>query len=273
MWDAIARIPDASLWEVRCELRARLVREARERSVADRLSRGEPPEYVEAALRVFDPEVLTIGFARRVATYKRLYLLTRHLERGLPLLADRAQPMQLVIAGKAHPADREAKETLRGVFSLRHAPNVASRTVFLEDYDLHLAPCVVAGVDLWLNLPRPPQEASGTSGMKVAVNGGLNLSVMDGWWCEAYDGESGWAISAGSADPQQQDDIDATALFNLLNGEIIPMFYERNADGIPVRWLARVRTSMRRVIPRFSADRMLRDYIRTLYDDKRQAPR
>jgi starch phosphorylase len=273
MWDAIARIPDANLWEVRCELRGRLVREARERSVADRLSRGEPPEYVEAALRVFEPEALTIGFARRVATYKRLYLLVRHLDRGLPLLADRERPVQLVVAGKAHPADRDAKETLRGLFDLRHAPNVASRTVFLEDYDLHLAPFVVAGVDLWLNLPRPPQEASGTSGMKVAVNGGLNLSVLDGWWCEAYDGESGWAIASGGADPQQQDDIDATALFNLLSGEIIPMFYERNADGIPVRWLARVRRSMRRVIPRFSADRMLRDYIRTLYDDKSQAPR
>jgi len=199
--------------------------------------------------------------------------LTRQLDRALQLLADTERPLQVVIAGKAHPADHEAKETLRGLFALRHAPNVASRTVFLEDYDLHLAPCIVAGVDLWLNLPRLPHEASGTSGMKVAVNGGLNLSVLDGWWCEAYDGENGWAITSGESDPDLQDTRDATALFNLLSDEVIPLFYERSADGIPVRWLTRVRASMRRVIPRFSADRMLREYIHKLYDDKGQTPR
>ncbi|HTF34207.1 MAG TPA: alpha-glucan family phosphorylase [Myxococcota bacterium] len=268
MWDAIARIPDAELWQVRCELRERLVRTARERSVTDRLARGEAPSYVEAALHVFDPTVLTVGFARRVATYKRLHLLTRQLDRALRLLADMERPIQVLIAGKAHPADREAKETLRALFELRHAPNVASRTVFLEDYDLELAPCLVAGVDLWLNLPRPPQEASGTSGMKVTVNGGLNLSVMDGWWSEAYDGESGWAIASGAADPERQDDIDSTALFNLLSNEIVPLFYERNADGLPVRWLTRIKTAMRRLIPRFSADRMLRGYVHTLYEMK-----
>ena len=268
IWDAIAKMPDAELWQVRCELREQLVQEARERSVSDRLARGEAPNYVEAALRVFDPMALTIGFARRVATYKRLHLLTRQLDRALHLLADPERPIQVLIAGKAHPADREAKQTLRGLFELRHAPNVASRTVFLEDYDLKFAPCLVAGVDLWLNLPRPPQEASGTSGMKVVVNGGLNLSVMDGWWSEAYDGESGWAIASGTADAEQQDDIDATALFNLLGNEVIPLFYERNADGIPKRWLTRVKTSMRRLIPRFSAERMLRGYMHALYEEK-----
>jgi len=268
MWDAIAQIPDAALWQVRRELRGRLVNEARERSVTDRLARGEPPSYVESALRVFDPSALTIGFGRRVATYKRLHLLTRQLDRALQLLADRDRPIQVLIAGKAHPADREAKETLRGLLELRHAPNVASRTVFLEDYDLTLAPCLVAGVDLWLNLPRPPQEACGTSGMKIAVNGGLNLSVIDGWWAEAYDGESGWAIASGAGDPEPQDDIDAAALFNVLSNEVIPLFYERNAEGLPVRWLSRVKTSMRRLIPRFSADRMLRGYVQTLYQEK-----
>jgi glycogen phosphorylase len=268
MWDAITQIPDAQLWEVRCALRGRLVHEAHERSVVDRLARGEPPDYVEAAQRVFDPTALTIGFARRVATYKRLHLLTRQLDRALHLLADLERPVQVLIAGKAHPADREAKETLRGLFDRRHAPNVASRTVFLEDYDLELTPFLVAGVDLWLNLPRPPQEASGTSGMKIAVNGGLNLSVMDGWWCEAYDSDSGWAIASGAADAERQDDIDAAALFNLLSSEVIPLFYDRDSDGIPVRWLARVRTSMRRLIPRFSADRMLREYVHALYAEK-----
>ena len=267
MWDEIARIPDADLWHVRCELRERLVHEARERSVMDRLGRGESPDYVEAAERVFDPTALTIGFGRRVAIYKRLHLLTRQLDRALQLLSDTKRPIQVVIAGKAHPGDREAKETLRDLFALRHAPNVASRTVFLEDYDLELAPVLVAGVDLWLNLPRPPQEASGTSGMKVAVNGGLNLSVLDGWWCEAYDGESGWAIASGAADAERQDDLDAAALFNILAGEVVPLFYERDADGIPVRWLARMRRSMQHIIPCFSADRMLRGYMHVLYGE------
>jgi glycogen phosphorylase len=265
MWDAITQISDGQLWQVRCELRRRLVHEAHERSVVDRLARGESPDYVEAAQRVFDPMALTIGFARRVATYKRLHLLTRQLDRALQLFADTVRPIQVVIAGKAHPADREAKETLRELFEMRHAPNVASRTVFLEDYDLELTPFLVAGVDLWLNLPRPPHEASGTSGMKIAVNGGLNLSVMDGWWCEAYDSDSGWAIASGAGDAERQDDVDAGALFNLLSSEVIPLFYERDSDGIPVRWLARVRSSMRRLIPGFSADRMLHEYVHTLY--------
>jgi starch phosphorylase len=268
MWEGISRIPDAELWQVRCQLRECLVQSARERSVSDRVGRGEAASYVESALRVFDPTALTLGFARRVATYKRLHLLTRQLDRALRLLANFERPVQLVIAGKAHPADREAKETLRSLFDLRNAPNVASRTVFIEDYDLQFAACLVAGVDLWLNLPRPPFEACGTSGMKVAVNGGLNLSVLDGWWSEAYDGESGWAIASRGGDPEQQDDVDAAALFNLLGSEVIPLFYERNLEGIPLRWLARVKTSMRRLIPRFSADRMLQGYLSTLYLEK-----
>ena len=265
VWDSISRIPDAELWRVRQELRTILVLVARERSVADRLARGESPDYVEAALRMFDPNALTIGFARRVATYKRLHLLTRHADRALRLLANAERPIQLVIAGKAHPSDEEAKEALRGVFELRSAPWVASRVVFLEDYDLRFAPAIVAGVDLWLNLPRPPMEASGTSGMKVALNGGLNLSVLDGWWCEGYDPETGWAIDSREADVHAQDDLDAATLFSLVGGEVIPLFYERDAEGIPTRWLARVRASMQRLIPRFSTDRMIREYIAALY--------
>jgi len=265
VWDAVARIPDADLWAVRQRLRRELVEDARERSVAMRLARGEAPDYVEAATRAYDPEILTIGFARRVATYKRLHLLTLHLERGLRLLGDPERPIQLLIAGKAHPADQEAKQALQRMLELRGAPNVERRIVFLEDYDLHLAPRVVAGVDLWLNLPRPPLEASGTSGMKVALNGGINLSVLDGWWAEAYDGESGWAIASAPGDSRTQDAVDAAALYNLLEGEVVPLFYERNRDGIPDRWLARVKAAMRRLIPRFSAERMLRDYIDTIY--------
>jgi len=265
LWERVAAIPDEELWSVRGLLRGRLVEYARERSVFDRLARGEPADYVEGAERVFDPDHLTIGFARRVATYKRLYLLTRHLERGLRLLADTSRPIQLVIAGKAHPSDREAKETLAALLQARRAPNVGSHIVFLEDYDLHKAPRIVAGVDLWLNLPRPPLEASGTSGMKVVLNGGLNLSVLDGWWEEAYDGECGWGIASPEADPAAQDDRDAAALFNLLENQVIPLFYERGADGIPHRWLAHVKTSMARLIPRFNAERMLREYVEKLY--------
>jgi starch phosphorylase len=264
-WSGIAAIPDEDLWQTRSELRMKLVEFVREKSVFDRLARGEPQEYVEAAARVFDPDALTIGFARRVATYKRLHLLTRNLERGLRLLANESRPIQLVIAGKAHPSDDEAKHTLRAVMEARRAPHVGSRIAFLEDYDLHMAGTIVAGVDLWLNFPRPPLEASGTSGMKVVLNGGLNLSVLDGWWEEGYDGETGWAIESLPGEPEAQDDHDSARLFDLLEDEVLPLFYDCDERGLPQRWIARVRTSMQRLIPRFSADRMLQEYLTQVY--------
>ena len=244
MWERVAAIPDAELWAVRCEQREALVHYVREQSVRDRLGRGETPDYVEAAARAFDPKTLTIGFARRVATYKRFYLLSRFPERGLRLLGDGPTQIQIIVAGKAHPQDGEAKQALSGFFQMKRAPGVSRRIVFLEDYDLHMAPRFVSGVDLWLNLPRPPLEASGTSGMKVALNGGLNLSVLDGWWAEAYDGENGWAIASPPGDPHMQDDHDAGALLDLLELEAIPLFYERDANGIPRGWLQRIKTSM-----------------------------
>ena len=268
MWERVAAIPDAELWAVRCEQREALVRYVREQSMRDRLGRGETPEYVEAAARAFDPNALTIGFARRMATYKRFYLLSRFPERGLRFLGDGATGIQIIVAGKAHPQDGEAKHALSGFIQMKRAPEVARRIVFLEDYDLHMAPRLVSGVDLWLNLPRPPLEASGTSGMKVALNGGLNLSVLDGWWAEAYDGENGWAIGSPPGDPQAQDDHDAGALLDLLELEVIPLFYKRDANGIPRGWLQRVKTSMCTLIPQFTAERMLRDYVRTMYVDQ-----
>jgi starch phosphorylase len=264
-WERVSDIPDADLWAVRGALRRALVDYARDRSVFARLSRGEPPDYIEAAARVFDPGVLTIGFARRVATYKRLHLLIRQLDRSLRLLADEEHPIQLVIAGKAHPADEEAKQTLRNIMAARRAPHVGSRIVFLEDYDMGMARQIVAGADLWLNLPRPPLEASGTSGMKVVLNGGLNLSVLDGWWIEAYDGENGWGFASPDGDPQIQDDRDSTTTLDLLEHEIVPLFYDVGADGIPHRWLERVKCSMRRLIPQFSADRMMSEYWSRVY--------
>lgn len=265
VWAQVADIPDADLWGVRCRLRAALVEYAREQSVPLRLARGEAPDYVDAATRTFDPSVLTIGFARRVATYKRLGLLLRQPAEALGLLADQRRPIQLIIAGKAHPQDDEAKRTLQQVLELRRAPHVGSRVVLLEDYDLHMAPRIVAGVDLWVNLPRPPQEACGTSGMKVVLNGGLNLSVLDGWWSESCDDEVGWGIASPDADPDTQDDHDARVLIGLLRDRIIPLFYDRDEDGLPRSWIARMKASMQRLIPRFSAQRMMRDYVETLY--------
>jgi len=265
LWQQIASIPDAELWAVRNTLREQFVEYMRAQSIRARLSRGEAPDYVEAAATAFDPAVLTIGFARRVATYKRLHLFTRRLDRGLRLLADGAHPIQVVIAGKAHPQDEEAKQALRAVLALRRNPYVGSRMSYLEDYDLTMASRLVAGVDLWVNVPRPPFEASGTSGMKVVLNGGLNLSVLDGWWIEGYDGETGWAIASPDTEPAAQDDHDADALYDLLEHEVIPLFYDRDRDGLPRGWIRRMKTSMTRLIPRFSAERMVREYMTTLY--------
>jgi len=262
MWNALDAIPDAALWATRNQLRARLVDHVRETSTMHRLRRGEPHDYVEAAARVFDPEVLTIGFARRVATYKRLYLLTHDLDRALALLEHADRPIQVLIAGKAHPQDDEAKHTLQQLMANRRTADFGSRVVFLEDYDLHLAPRLIGGCDVWLNLPRPPLEASGTSGMKSMLNGGLQLSVLDGWWEEAYDDEVGWAIETPKADAGTQDAHDASALFDLCENAVAPSFYDRDAGGVPVDWVRRIRTSMRRLVPRFASHRMLRDYER-----------
>jgi len=265
LWKQIEAIPDAELWEVRCRLRRALIDYVREESMLNRLRRGEREEHVEAAAQTFDPAALTIGFARRLATYKRFYLLTHLPQRAAHLLGASSRPIQLVLAGKAHPKDDEAKRSFQALFTLKRLPEVSRRVVFLEDYDLHMAPRIVAGVDLWLNLPRPPLEASGTSGMKVVLNGGLHLSVLDGWWAEAYDGENGWAIASPEVDPPSQDDHDAHAMLDLLEQEVIPLFYDRDEDGIPHRWLRRVKASMKSLIPRFTAERMLRDYITRLY--------
>ena len=266
-WERIATIPDRDLWQVRCAQKEGFIHYVREQSIRDRLARGEEPAYVEAAARAFDPNVLTVGFARRMATYKRFYLLGRFPERALRLIADGPTPIQLIVAGKAHPQDREAKEALHNFFQIKHAPAVGERVAFLEDYDLNMAPRIVSGVDLWLNLPRPPLEASGTSGMKVTLNGGLNLSVLDGWWAEAYDGRNGWGIESRAADAHVQDDHDAAAVLDLLDREVIPLFYERDANGLPRRWVQKIKHAMRTLIPRFTAERMLREYVEKMYTE------
>lgn len=205
--------------------------------------------------------MLTLGFARRVATYKRLDLLTRDPEWTLSLLGGKC-PVQVVLAGKAHPRDEEAKRVLQRLFGMKGAKVVGQRVVFLDDYDLATAAWLVRGCDVWLNVPRPPLEASGTSGMKSVINGGLQLSVLDGWWAEGYDGENGWAL-AGDVDPDHhaQDERDAATLHQLLDSEVLPAFYERDGDGPPAAWLARLRASLKTLAPRFSATRMLSEYV------------
>jgi starch phosphorylase len=215
---------------------------------------------VNAARATFDPDVLTIGFARRAATYKRLALLAHDPERTLALLGGE-RPVQVILAGKAHPRDEDAKRVLQGMFRLKESPVVGTRVIFLDDYDLATAAWLVRGCDVWLNLPRPPLEASGTSGMKSAVNGGLQLSVLDGWWAEAYDGSNGWALPGDvDQDHGAQDARDSAELYRLLEDEVVPAFYARDEHGIPRAWLDRMRASLRTLAPAFSATRMLAGY-------------
>jgi starch phosphorylase len=265
LWSAVDRISDADLWAARERQRADLVSFIRERSTEDRLARGDAREYVEAAARAFDPDVLTIGFARRVATYKRLGLLMRDPEWTMSLLGG-DRPVQVVLAGKAHPRDDEAKRSVQALFGLKHAKIIGERVVFLDDYDLEVGARLVRGCDVWLNLPRPPLEASGTSGMKAAVNGALQVSVLDGWWAEAYDGDNGWALPGDvDHDHDAQDTRDAGALHQVFDDEVLPTFYDRDSSGLPVAWLARMRASLRTLGPRFCATRMLAEYASRRY--------
>jgi starch phosphorylase len=260
-WRAVENIPDADLWAARGAQRAQLVEEVRLRSATERLLRGDVREYVGAAASTFDPDVLTIGFARRVATYKRLELLIRDPEWTISLLGG-ACPVQVVLAGKAHPRDDEAKRVLQRLFGMKGARIVGERVVFLDDYDLATAAWLVRGCDVWLNVPRPPLEASGTSGMKSVINGGLQLSVLDGWWAEGYDGENGWGLPGEvDSDHHAQDERDVALLHQTLDAEVLPAFYERDGDRPPAAWLARIRASLKTLAPRFSATRMLSEYL------------
>ncbi len=264
-WAAMDGISDQELWDARNLQRAAMVEFVRDRSMADRLARGETHEYVQAAARAFDPKVLTIGFARRAATYKRLHLLVQDTQRSLGLLAGE-HPVQIVLAGKAHPSDNDAKMVVQRIFSIKDEPQVSSRVIYLHDYDLAMAARMVQGCDVWVNLPRPPLEASGTSGMKSAANGGLQLSVLDGWWAEGHEETNGWALSGEvDGDEGAQDARDTAELHRLLSDEIVPAFYARESSGIPEAWIARVRASMRTLAPAFSAGRMLDDYSARIY--------
>ncbi|HEX6032210.1 MAG TPA: alpha-glucan family phosphorylase [Tepidiformaceae bacterium] len=259
-WAAADAIPDGELWALRRQLRGELVSYIQERSVQDRLARGRSPAYAEGAAREWDADTLTVGFARRIATYKRLHLLTLYPERAVRLISS-GRGAQLVLAGKAHPQDEEAKRTVAGIFAIDEWPGVGEHVVFLDEYDIATAQRLVAGCDLWINLPRPPLEASGTSGMKSVLNGGLQLSVLDGWWAEAFAGDNGWAIRGDERpDASQQDADDAGTLLDLLEQQVLPLFYERDADGVARGWVRMVKRSLSSLGPLVNATRMLEDY-------------
>jgi starch phosphorylase len=269
--DGVAKLSAVELWAMRAGNRAELVTFVRERLV----QQGGPELSPSAVKDVFDPNILTIGFARRFALYKRPNLLLHDAERLIRILTDQQRPVQLVVAGKAHPADEPGKALIKTWIQFVARPEVCKRVVFLTDYDMLLAEYLVRGVDLWINTPRRPWEACGTSGMKVLVNGGLNLSELDGWWAEAYTPEVGWAIGDGRehGDDPKWDAVEAEQLYTLLEKEIAPSFYARDAAGIPQAWIEKVRQSMARLTPRFSANRAVREYVEQYYLPAAQAYR
>ncbi|MBN1482701.1 glycosyltransferase family 1 protein [candidate division KSB1 bacterium] len=270
MWDNIDQIPDEELWRTHERRRERLVAFARRR-LANRLKKlGAHPGDVERAIEVLKPEVLTIGFARRFAAYKRAYLFFRDQERLKKILNHPEHPVQMIIAGKAHPADKIGKEILKNIMSIIAQDDFRDKIVFLENYDMKVASYILQGVDIWLNNPRRPREASGTSGMKASANGVLNLSILDGWWDEAYEMNKniGWAIGRGEekfTSEEEQDDIDSAELYHILETDVIPTFYDRGRSGIPREWLKMMKTNMKTVCPYFNTNRMVRNYLHDFY--------
>jgi glycogen phosphorylase len=266
-WEAVASIPLNKIWSVRSTLRAGLVEEVRRRLRESWRQRGASDAELGWTGSVFDPDVLTIGFARRVPSYKRLTLMLRDPERLRRILLDPDRPVQLVIAGKAHPADDGGKQLVQQIVRWSDDPEVRHRIVFLPDYDIGMARHLYAGCDIWLNNPLRPLEACGTSGMKSALNGGLNLSIRDGWWDELFDGENGWAIPSadGVADPERRDDLESAAFYDLLETQVAPRFYDDRRRGVPERWVEMVRHTLGTLGPEVLASRMVRDYVVNLY--------
>jgi starch phosphorylase len=266
-WEAIDAVDDGELWETHQTLKARLIDIARRRAARHAEARGETPSFVAQTRRALSLDALTIGFARRFATYKRANLILQDMEAIASLVNHPQTPVQLIFAGKSHPQDQPGKEMLQQVARLMRDPRFAGKVLFIEDYDINVGRHLVQGVDLWINNPRRPLEACGTSGQKVVLNGGLNLSVLDGWWAEAYDGRNGFAIGNGETHSSTvfHDRRDGEALLAVLRDEVVPMYYDRDADGLPRRWIARMKRAIRSLGWRFSADRMVMDYVAKKY--------
>jgi glycogen phosphorylase len=275
MWRWLEHVDPRQLWWIRSQLRALLVDDLRERLRHSWLERGASEAELGWISTAFDPEVLTIGFARRVPTYKRLTLMLRDPDRLERLLLNRKRPIQLIVAGKAHPADEDGKALIQQVVRFADRPQVRHRIAFLPDYDMSMAQRMCWGCDVWLNNPVRPQEACGTSGMKSALNGGLNLSIRDGWWDQWYDGENGWEIPSvdGMAEEGRRDDLEASALYNLLERAVTPKFYERDQHGVPARWVEMVRHTLQTLGPKVLASRMVREYVEYYYTPAAQSTR
>ncbi|MBE0535998.1 MAG: alpha-glucan family phosphorylase [Phycisphaerae bacterium] len=268
IWHQLDQVPDEELWRIHQRCKERLIGFSRRRLKMQMQRRGAFHTELGWAEEVLDPEALTIGFARRFASYKRGNLLLKDVERLVRLLSDTEKPVQFIFAGKAHPKDNAGKEIIRQVVHFAKQQDVRRRIVFLEDYDIDVARYLVQGVDVWLNNPRRPMEASGTSGMKAAINGVLNMSVLDGWWVEGYTPEGGWIIGAGEEyeDTEYQDKVESQAIFNLLENEVVPLFYSQGKDRLPRRWIHRMKNTVKWCAPRFNTSRMVAEYTRKFYN-------
>jgi starch phosphorylase len=266
-WEEIENVDDGELWETHLSLKSQLIDFARRRVREQAERRGEPHQTLQALGKVLSPDALTIGFARRFATYKRANLILADLQRLASMVNDPKRPVQFLFAGKAHPHDDPGKRVLQQIAEMMRDSKFAGKLVFIEDYDINVGRHLVQGVDVWLNNPRRPLEASGTSGQKVVLNGGLNLSVLDGWWAEAYDGLNGFAIGTGRthSNLDVHDRRDGEDLYNVLQDELIPLFYHRDRDGLPRGWIKRMKRTIRTLGWRFNADRMVMDYTRKCY--------
>jgi starch phosphorylase len=266
LWTRVSGIPDSALWAAHRSQKERLIRFVRERVRVQSARHGRSPDELRGVEALLDPRALTIGFARRFATYKRAVLVLSDLDRLRNLLNDRARPVQMIFAGKAHPADRQGQDFIRQLFDLAQG-EFRGKLVFIEDYDMEVGRMMVQGCDVWLNTPRRPQEASGTSGQKCPINGGINCSVLDGWWVEGYRGDNGWAIGEHNPalTPEEQDAADALSLYKILEEETIPLFFQKDADGLRRPWIAMMKASIASVVPQFSAHRMVRDYVEQSY--------
>jgi len=262
IWEGIENVDDGELWETHLALKSSLLTFVRQRAVEQAGRREESREALQRLGRVLSPDALTIGFARRFATYKRANMVLRDIERLVTLVNDPKRPVQFVFAGKAHPMDDPGKRVLQEVAMMMRDSRLGDKFVFVEDYDINVGRHFVRGVDVWLNNPRRPLEASGTSGQKVVLNGGLNLSVLDGWWAEAYDGLNGFAIGNGRTHTNMDvhDARDGEDLYRVLRDEVIPLYFQRDSDGLPRGWIRRMKRTIRTLGWRFNADRMVMDY-------------
>lgn len=273
MWSKLDQIPEQELWWRHQVLKERLIAHTRSSLKKGRQSRGDDPGSIAAVDQILDPAALTIGFARRFSPYKRGALLLKDAERAIRILGNPDRPVQIIFAGKAHPADEEGKRIIQRLMEWCKHSAIWNRVAFIEDYDIYTGQKLVQGVDVWLNNPRRPLEASGTSGQKVCFNGGINCSVLDGWWCEGYrsgadgEGQNGWAIGedVNTSDQEHQDKIDSESLYRLLEQEIVPLYYNQDADGVPRSWVQMMKNSIRTNAPAFNTDRMLADYITQMY--------